>query len=285
LNILTIDIEEWFHILEYPPVKFEHQWLSFPNRLEQNTNRILDLLAGRQQPATFFILGWVAKKHPYVVKKITRIRKLSGIGLHSSNHLLLYESSPAQFRNDIREGNKMLEDITGLPIRYYRAPGFSLFESTRWAFQILAEEGFEADSSVFPAPRLHGGMLTFPYNQPCIIDAGNGLFLKEFPINTISVLGHPLVFSGGGYFRFWPYPLIKTWTRKSDYIMSYFHPRDFDPTQPRLPGLSPLRHFMTYSGLQHTQSKLNQWLNDFDFIDLDTAIKKVDWSNAPIYKV
>jgi len=207
-----------------------------------------------------------------------------GLGLHSSNHLLLYESSPSQFRNDLRDGKKRLEDITGLPVVYYRAPGFSLMESTLWAFRILAEEGFIADCSIFPSPRLHGGMLTFPYNQPCLVDTGDGLTIKEFPVNTISWFGYPIVFSGGGYFRFWPYKLIKRFTQHSPYVMSYFHPRDFDPCQPRLPGLSLIRHFMTYYGLKHTQSKLHQWLTDFDFIDLDTAIQKIDWTTVPIYK-
>ena len=313
MNILTYDIEEWFHILEHPTTHYEKQWLGFKPRLEQNTDRILSLLAGRHQPATFFILGWIAKQHPFVVKKIvSHIHSISNsltplssrrgvggevdykrevqgggysLGLHSSNHKLLYESSPAEFRLDIRNGKKLLEDLTGLPVKFYRAPGFSLMESTSWAFQILNEEGFEVDCSLFPSPRIHGGMLTFPFNQPGRIDVGNGIFLKEFPINTYPFIGYPMVFSGGGYFRFWPYPIIKHSTERSSYVMSYFHPRDFDLKQPRLTGLSPLRHFMSYTGLKHSFGKLEQWLNDFQFIDLDMANQQINWDETPIFKI
>jgi len=309
LNILTFDIEEWFHLLNYPPTKHINQWDTFPDRLLQNIEIILDILCGRHQPATFFILGWIAKKHPKIIKTLaSHIQKINktndvqpnlldsriieepatkkkiGLGLHSCNHILLYESSPAQFRQDLQEGKKRLEDLTGLSVLYYRAPGFSLMESTQWAFQILAEEGFEADCSIFPAPRIHGGMLTFPFKEPCLIDVGNGVCIKEFPINTVNILGYPVVFSGGGYFRFWPYQLIKKWSNQSPYIMSYFHPRDFDPSQPKLPGLSPMRTFMSYTGLKQSKKKLEQWLDDFHFIDLDTAIQTIDWDAVPVYK-
>ena len=140
------------------------------------------------------------------------------------------------------------------------------------------------DSSVFPAGRAHGGFPSFTNQTPSILEY-NGIKLKEFPINTHSIFGRNIIFSGGGYFRLIPYHLIKKWSKKSKYIMTYFHPRDFDHNQPVVPGLSPLRLFKSYVGLKNSKFKLEKWLSDFEFISLEKADNMINWDKAPIIKL
>ena len=144
--------------------------------------------------------------------------------------------------------------------------------------------GIEKDTSVFPASRAHGGLPSYDLAIPSIIEY-NGIKLKEFPINTHTVLGKSFVFSGGGYFRLLPYKIIKNWTLESDYVMTYFHPRDFDSKQPFVPGLSPSRLFKSYVGIKNCKPKLERWLNDFDFVDLNHADQSIIWNQVPIIKI
>ena len=164
-------------------------------------------------------------------------------------------------------------------MKCFRAPGFSITEKTLWAFESLIKNGIEYDCSIFSSRRAHGGMTSKTINLPSRISY-KGLNIKEFPINTHKIAGFNTVFSGGGYFRFFPYKLIRKWIRQSEYTMTYFHPRDFDFEQPVIPGLSPLRKFKSYVGLKSCQSKLEQWLNDFSFIDIETADNLIDWENV-----
>ena len=151
-----------------------------------------------------------------------------------------------------KESLDILEDITGKKVTSYRAPGFSITESCKWAFEILLDAGIENDSSVFPAERIHGGFPSFPGNNPSLIRVNNRT-LREFPINIKHFFGKNLVFSGGGYFRLFPYALIKSWTNESGYIMSYLHPRDFDTGQPVLQDLPAGRKFRSYVGLKKAE--------------------------------
>jgi len=144
---------------------------------------------------------------------------------------------------------------------------------------VLYELGITIDSSVFPASRAHGGLPAYETATPSLLKY-NGATLKEFPINTYSIFGKPVIFSGGGYFRVLPYSFIKSCTKKSNYIMTYFHPRDFDFNQPIIKELSPTRRFKSYVGLKSCKPKLRKWLNDFDFIDLNQAINEIDWNKA-----
>ncbi|MDA9018825.1 DUF3473 domain-containing protein, partial [Flavobacteriaceae bacterium] len=160
----------------------------------------------------------------------------------------------------------------------------SITKNNKWAFEVLHELGITKDSSVFPAGRSHGGLPSYKSAIPSITEY-NGIKLKEFPINTYNILGKPIIFSGGGYFRLFPYTLIKTLTNKSDYIMSYFHPRDFDYEQPIVPGLSGFRLFKSYVGLKKCKPKLEKWINEYDFVDLLTADKMINWEKAPIIKL
>lgn len=277
MHILTFDIEEWFHLLDNPSTKTACQWENYEVRIHKNMERIFKLLDTNNTKASFFVLGWIAEKYPEVVKEISN--RGYEIGSHTTFHQLVYEQSEQSFKTDIERSIKSLEDISGKKVKMFRAPGFSITEKNKWAFEILYELGIEMDSSVFPADRSHGGLPSYGAAVPSLLKY-NGVQLKEFPINTHSILNRPMIFSGGGYFRFYPYKFINEWTQKSDYVMSYFHPRDFDPDQPIIKGLSIQRKFKSYVGLNRAYEKLQNWTTDFEFMDLEMANNQIDWKTV-----
>jgi polysaccharide deacetylase family protein (PEP-CTERM system associated) len=277
MHILTFDIEEWFHLLDNASTKTEVQWQNFEVRIHQNMERVFKILEATDVKASFFVLGWIAEKYPEVVKEISD--RGYEIGSHTTSHQLVYEQSKQAFQADVERSIKSLEDISGKKVNMFRAPGFSITEKNKWAFEILYELGIEIDCSVFPAGRAHGGLPSYGVAEPSILKY-EGAQLKEFPINTFPILNRPMIFSGGGYFRFYPYQFIKEWTQKSDYVMSYFHPRDFDPDQPIVKGLSMQRKFKSYVGLKKADDKLKKWISDFEFIDIETANKQIDWNTV-----
>lgn len=277
MKILTFDIEEWFHLLDNESTKSEKQWNTFPVRIHENMERIFRLLEETNTKATFFVLGWIAEKYPEVVKQI----KSRGfeIGSHTTNHQLVYNQSQNSFFQDVDRSIKTLEDLTGSKIRMFRAPGFSITEKNKWAFEVLYELGIEVDSSVFPAGRAHGGMKSYGAAEPSLLRY-NGIELKEFPINTHLLFNRSVIYSGGGYFRLIPYSMIKKLSSKTEYVMSYFHPRDFDFEQPMIKELSVGRKFKSYVGLKYSEMKLKSWLLDFNFIDIGKAEEQIDWKNV-----
>lgn len=277
MNILTFDIEDWFHILDNPYTQGVTEWSNFESRLEQNMDTIFRILDKHQQKATFFVVGWIAEKHPDQIKRI--VENGQELGSHTYLHQLVYSQRPEEFKQDLTRSIRVLEDISGQKVKYFRAPGFSITSETPWAFEALLANGIEIDSSVFPSARSHGGFPQFGTAKPAIIEL-NGMQLKEFPINTHRIVGKDVIFSGGGYFRLFPYKVIQKFTQQSEYVMTYFHPRDFDYEQPMLPGLNLARKFKSYYGLKQTEDKLNRWLADFEFIDMKTAEKQVDWDKV-----
>jgi len=282
MNILTFDIEEWFHILDNESTKTINEWKNYEVRIHQNMERIFSILDKTNQKATFFCLGWIAETYPEIIKEI--VTRGYEIGTHTSMHQLIYEQTPKEFAKDLEHSVKTLEDLTGQKVKYFRAPGFSITEDNKWAFEIMAAQGIEVDSSVFPAPRAHGGLPSYKQPVPSILKY-NGIELKELPINFTSILGKSVIFSGGGYFRLFPYPLLKHWSKQSDYVMSYLHPRDFDAEQPVIKELSLPRKFKSYVGLKGATAKLEKWITDFDFIDIATAVNQIDWKNVPVVEL
>lgn len=282
MNILTYDIEEWFHILDNKSTQSEKEWNNYESRIHYNMDRILLQLEDNSAKATFFCVGWIAEKYPEVIEQI--LRNGHEIGSHTRLHQLVYTQTPEEFKEDVEHSIKTLQDISGERIRYFRAPGFSITEGNKWAFEVLYNLGIEIDSSVFPAARAHGGFPSYKEAKPSLIQY-NGVQLKEMPINSITVLNQPLIFSGGGYFRLFPYPLIKKLTERSPYMMTYLHPRDFDADQPIIEDLSAFRKFKSYIGIKGAENKLNKWLNDFDFIDIQTANKQIDWKKVPLVEI
>lgn len=282
MNILTFDVEEWFHLLDNSSTKSEEQWKNFEVRIHQNIDRIFRILEDTNSTATFFIIGWIAKTYPEVVK---RIAEKYEIGSHTMNHQLVWQQSPQEFREDVDSSIKLLQDQTGKPVKFFRAPGFSIRKSEGWAFEILHDLGIEVDCSIFPAHHAHGGMPSYGKGEPAIIDV-NGKEIKEMPISTKEIAGHHLIYSGGGYFRLFPYPLIKSWAKDdADYLLSYIHPRDLDAGQPMIEGLPLKRKFKSYVGLKGAEAKLRKFLTDFEFHDVSTAVGKTDWDSVKRIKL
>jgi polysaccharide deacetylase family protein (PEP-CTERM system associated) len=282
MNILTFDIEEWFHILDNDSTKTANEWCRYESRIHSNMERILTVLDTAGVKATFFCLGWIVEKYPNVIKSI--IDKGYEVGSHTDMHQLIYEQKPEVFLSDVDRSIKILEDISGKKVRCFRAPGFSVRKDSRWIFDILVKLGISIDSSIFPTPRSHGGFPSYKTNNPALIQY-NGIQLKEFPISYTTILGRPFVYSGGGYFRLFPYWCIKHWAKKSSYLMTYFHPRDFDAGQPVIENLPLSRKFKSYIGLRGALKKLKSFINDFEFIDIDTADKIIDWKNVRVITI
>jgi len=277
MNILTFDIEEWFHILDNDSTKTEKEWSNFEYRLEANMDKIFELLETRKQKATFFCLGWVAREFPQVLKKIEQ--QGFEIATHSDRHQLAYEQSRKEFRLDLERSIQSIEEVIGKKVKTYRAPGFSITIENKWVFEELAEQGIEIDCSVFPAKRAHGGLESYGHAQPSFINY-KGVQLKEFPINLFKVANNNLIFSGGGYFRLYPYWVIKNMMKRSDYVMTYFHPRDFDPEQPIIKDLSFFRKFKSYVGLSSSIKKLERLITDFEFVDIAAADRATKWETV-----
>ena len=282
MKILTFDIEEWFHILDNKSTKTETNWNRYEERINQNMDKIFQFLKINNLKATFFVVGWIAEKYPHIVKKIDSLN--FEIGSHTYYHQLMYEQSRKEISEDLIKSIDIIEQITGKKVQYFRAPGFSITEKNKWAFEVLINNGITHDCSVFPASRAHGGIPSYKLAIPSRL-IYNGLELKEFPINTTKLLFNDWIYSGGGYFRLTPYNLIKYWSSKSDYIMTYFHPRDFDPDQPMIKELSNFRKFKSYVGLKSSMKKLNRWVNDFEFIDIKKADETINWKKVPIVKL
>ena len=306
MNILTFDVEEWFHLLDFDATRTEAEWGKYEVRIYENVDRILDILERTNTKGTFFVIGWIAKTYPDVVRKIAEKYQ---IGCHTMNHQLVWQQSKEVFRQDVETGVKMLEDITGKKVECFRAPGFSIRESEAWAFEILADLGIKYDSSIFPAHHAHGGMPTFGSAAPTILSY-QGIEMKEFPVCFKTIAGKHIVFSGGGYFRLFPYPLIKKWhtditentdismkTNRTDltdktsacgregYLLAYIHPRDLDGGQPMLEGLPLSRKFKSYVGCKGAASKLERWLTEFEFTDIAAANQMIDWEKAQRFKL
>jgi len=282
MNILTFDVEDWFHVLDNPETKDEKQWIQLESRIHQNMDKIFELLDKHDQKATFFSIGWVARKYPEILKRIDSLGY--EIASHSDMHQLAYEFNREEFRQDLDRSVKSIEDVIGKKVRAYRAPGFSLMQENKWVFEELIKNGIEMDCSVFPAKRAHGGFEEFGYAEPAYIDV-DGSKIKEFPINIYPVLGKNIIFSGGGYFRLIPYPLMKHFMKRSNYVMTYLHPRDFDAEQPMIEGLSRFRKFKSYVGIKGSLYKLDRLIEDFNFVDLKKADASIDWSKSKVIKI
>ena len=282
MKILTFDIEDWFHVLDNPGTKRISDWKKFETRIYRNMDIIHEICTKSNTKATFFILGWIAEKYPEIVKKISNLGY--EIGSHTYSHQLVYEQSQKQFGNDLEKSIKLIENLTGKKVKCFRAPGFSITENTLWAFESLIKNGIEYDCSVFSSRRAHGGMKSKNINLPCILSY-KGLKIKEFPINTYNIIGLNTAFSGGGYFRFFPLRLIKKWIKKSDYTMTYFHPRDFDCNQPILKNVSIYRKFKLYYGIKGCKNKLEKLLSEFNFTDLQQASTNINWEKTDVINI
>ena len=278
MNILTFDIEDWYNC-DFISEDFE--WEKWEYRVDIALIPLLDELDKRKLKGTFFCLGWLAEKHPDIIKEINR--RGHQIGCHSYQHELATRFTPEQFVEDTMKAKNLIESVIGKKIDCFRAPGFSITEENSWAVDKLVEMGFKYDCTVFPARHDYGGMPNYGKGEPAILRTKAGNMIKEFPINIHTVMGKHIVFTGGGFFRFFPYFMIRRWGRMSqDYMMTYFHPRDFDAGQPMVKGLPLRRKFKSYVGIKRNFKKWKKFLDDFKFVNLEEADKIINWNNVKI---
>ncbi|MDK3019093.1 polysaccharide deacetylase family protein [Pseudodonghicola flavimaris] len=280
VTILTVDLEDWFHVLDNEATRGEVQWRRFATRLPEATAALLAQFSRHGVQATFFVLGWVAARYPEVVATVAG--EGHEIACHSDMHQLVYEQTPQAFRADLAAAVKHIEAATGIRPTAYRAPGFSITRATPWAFDVLADLGFDTDCSIFPAPRAHGGFAGYGAGGPAMLRTPSGRRLRELPINYARVLGQPLVYGGGGYFRLVPGAVGRWLVRRQAYNMTYFHLRDFDSGQPMIPGLSRVRRFKSYVGIRGAAAKLDRLLDSGEVMTLGAAAATIDWDRVRI---
>lgn len=272
VNAMTVDVEDYFHVSVFDGVVPRHTWERLDSRVCHNTERLLRIFDTAGIHATFFILGWVAERFPSLVADIAAAGH--EVASHGYAHRLVYDLTPAAFRDDVRRSKDLLETAVGQPVYGYRAPSYSVTARSLWALDVLIDEGFRYDASIFPIHHDRYGIPTSP-RHPYWLQRKNSLL--EAPASTVQWGPFNLPVAGGGYFRILPY----AWTRwgiarlnqhEHAPAIFYLHPWEIDPSQPRLPasGLSRFRH---YFNLAKTESRLLALLNDFRFSTMVTVLR------------
>lgn len=264
LHGLSVDVEDWFHILDCDRSPPPNQWNGLESRVNLSINRILNFFSKHSIRATFFFLGWVVDQYPEIVTQV--MEGGHEIGSHGHMHRMVSTLTPDEFARDLDTSLTAISRASGCDVRAYRAPGFSITHREFWAFEILRSRGISLDSSLFIGSHAHGGLL-LKRSRPFELILPNGSRLVEVPVVPCPLWGLNLPFSGGGYLRLLPTPLIKSLFKiaeRNGPVITYIHTRDFDPEQPRM-NLSPSRHFKYYVGLKTFPTKLEQLLKSFRF--------------------
>jgi polysaccharide deacetylase family protein (PEP-CTERM system associated) len=277
---LSVDLEDYFQVEAFASRIPRSRWPLFDSRVRQNTHRTLELLAEKRCRATFFVLGWIAERHPALVREIA----FAGheLACHSHLHRPIYRLNPSEFREDLRRSRYAIENASGAKIVGFRAPTFSITRESMWALDVLADEGFEYDSSIFPIHHDHYGIPDAPrWIHGKRLPFGNSIW--EIPPSTVRIAGMNVPFAGGGYLRQLPMALTR-WAinrvhrREKRPVIVYFHPWELDPDQPRFPGSWKSR-FRHYRGLNRTAERLNEILSSGSFqplIELVRAQEKLE---------
>ena len=264
-HIFTVDVEEYFQVEAFSEYVKRKDWDRYPGRVEDSTTRLLDLLGAHRVSGTFFVLGWLAEKIPSLIRRIADAGH--EIGSHGFEHKMITKMTPEEFRKDIRNSKKILEDITGKAIKGYRAPTFSIVKNTRWAYPILLDEGYRYSSSVYPVWHDRYGWPEFG-EEPKIMATSAAGVLWEVPLSVGGIGFLKLPFGGGGYLRWYPLFLTKRFihnsTRNGKPVVVYIHPWELDPQQPIVPApiLKRLRH---RGGIAKMEQKLTVLLRDMEF--------------------
>lgn len=281
VNALTVDVEEYFHPAEVQLHVDHAAWASLPSRAEQQVDRVLDVFDHHHVSATFFVLGWVAEHHPRLVNKIAA--RGHEIGCHSYAHQLVYSMTPEEFREDTRRAVAAIEDACDITPVAYRAPSYSITRNSLWALEILVENGFTYDSSIYPINHDRYGIPGFSRHST-VFQTPSGP-IQEVPIATVQ-LGKQAIapIGGGGYLRLLPYRYTAAGIRRVNNIEEkpvciYFHPWEIDPAQPRIAS-GVVSRWRTYTGIATMQSKIERLLSEFSFSTL-TAVYRASSPSVP----
>lgn len=278
-NALTVDVEDFYQVSAWEPFIARSEWENYPQRVEYGTKIILEKLSEKGIYGTFFILGWIGRRYPKLIQEIAS--RGHELGFHSGEHHLLYHQTPEKFREDLRCGKRELEDQTGQEVTAFRAPSFSITTESLWALELLVEEGFQYDSSLFPIHHDRYGIPGAPIRIHPIRTASGTLW--EFPPSVVRFGKWNFPVSGGGYFRLYPYALsrfcLQRVNRNRPFVF-YIHPWELDPEQPILPFGSRTTQFRHRVGLRKNASKLERLLKDFAFGKLSEVVEneKATWA-------
>jgi len=275
VNAMTCDVEDYFQVSAFDAVVPRSHWETLPSRVVPNTERLLGIFEESGVTATFFLLGWVAERFPSLVKDIAA--RGHEVASHGYGHRLVYDQTPDAFREDVRRAKAIIEDRSGQEVRGYRAPSYSITQRSLWALDVLLEEGYTYDASIFPIRHDRYGIPGAPRHAHALSrEAGR---LTEAPPSTVRVGGMNLPVAGGGYFRLLPY----WWTRwgirrvnerERQPAVFYLHPWELDPDQPRLQA-SAVSRFRHYRNLSKTEARLRRLLQDFRFGPLGRLVERV----------
>jgi polysaccharide deacetylase family protein (PEP-CTERM system associated) len=272
VNAMSIDVEDYFHVSVFDGIVPRSEWERMESRVVANTERLLDIFDEYGVRSTFFVLGWVAERHPALVRLLAK--RGHEVASHGYAHRLIYDQTPSAFREDVRRAKQLLEDVSGRPVAGYRAPSYSITPKSLWALDVLIEEGYEYDSSIFPIRHDRYG-IPVSDRSPYVIKRKSGLII-EVPGSTTEFGPLNLPVAGGGYFRILPY----WWTRwgiarvnrtEARPAIFYLHPWEIDPGQPRLKA-GTLSRFRHYRNLDQTEERLRALLRDFRFGTVESVI-------------
>jgi polysaccharide deacetylase family protein (PEP-CTERM system associated) len=277
-NALTCDVEDYFQVSAFEHLVPKARWHDFACRIPRNVDRVLELCAAAGAKGTFFTLGWVAENYPEVVRRI--VAEGHEVASHGMRHVRVWTQTPDQFRDDVETAKKLLEDVSGQPVRGYRAASWSMDERTPWAHEMLREAGYEYSSSFYPIAHDHYGVPNAP-THPFYVSAG----ILEIPATTTRIAGRNLPASGGGYFRLLPLPASLWLLRRAVRLgrapaMFYFHPWEIDPEQPRMHGASARARFKHYVNLHKFERRFQKLLREFAWDRVDRVFGVVKGESA-----
>jgi polysaccharide deacetylase family protein (PEP-CTERM system associated) len=270
-NALTIDVEDYFQVSAMAPYVARAEWDARECRVEQNVERILRMLEDYGARATFFTLGWVAERYPQLMRRI--VDKGHELASHGFAHKRATEQNPQAFFSDIQLAKVLLEDVSGVEVRGYRAPSFSIADANKaWVWECIERAGYRYSSSIYPIRHDHYGM---PDAPRFIHDVRDGL--TEVPVTTMRMFGRNWPAGGGGYFRLMPYAMSRWALRRVNRIdrqpaIFYFHPWEIDAAQPRVPGIDAKTRFRHYTNLDRMESRLRKLLFDFEWGRVDEIL-------------
>ena len=273
LNAMSVDVEDYFHVSVFDGIVPRSTWGDMESRVCRNTDRLLDIFDEHHVRSTFFILGWVAERYPQLVRTIAQ--RGHEIASHGYAHRLVYDQTPHTFREDVRRAKQVIEDAGGCAVGGYRAPSYSITPRSLWALDVLIEEGYWYDASIFPIRHDRYGIPVSP-REPFYVEREAGA-LMEVPGSTVRFGPVNLPVAGGGYFRILPYPWTRWGISRLNHVegraaVFYLHPWEIDPDQPRLRA-GWLGRFRHYRNLAETESRLRTLLTDFDFGTVAALLK------------
>ena len=276
-NAFTVDVEDYFQVEALKNNINFNDWENFECRVEKNTDLILKLLDDNNIKGTFFVLGWIAKRYPGVVKTIAA--QGHEVASHGMTHQLVYNQDKEVFRQETRDSKLLLQDLAQQEIMGYRAATYSITKKSLWALDILNELGFRYDSSIFPMRHDKYG-ISDAHSEPHVMSTPSGKEIVEFPISVVKSRWVNFPVAGGGYFRIFPY-FYTRWglssinAKKIPFVF-YLHPWEVDPGQPHVNGLPALSRFRHYTNLHTCYSKLEKLLENFEFTTMQSVLKNLD---------